>query len=454
MQLLGMGLRYFLLPLLFSTYTVSAQLVISSGAQLSLAGGMNLTLENTDFVNNGNFAPGNGFVIFSGNNSSFIAGNQPVQFSSINIRKTNNASAILQSPIKVPIIILFTSGFLNLNGFDTDLGSTGRLESESETSHITGANGGQVIFSTVMASPSDINPGNLGAIFTSAETLGNVIIKRGHQSQSGNGLASSIFRYYDIVPANNSNLNAELKISYFDGELNNQDENSLVAFKSEDGINWSDQGFTSRNSINNVVAKSGINSFSRWTLTNSSAPLPVLFILFNAKCEANKVTLTWKTAQEQNSSHFDIERSTDGSRWTVIGSISATGNSNSEKSYSFTDNNPAQNSFYRIAEHDRNGRIQYTSVIRASCNMTDRLTIWPNPTQDAVFINIASSSRSQIVINVLDSKGSLVKMQKAEILSGNNQVKVDIGSLANGIYSLSANWNNGQMQKTVQVVKQ
>src|SRR4030095_477593 len=47
--------------------------------------------------------------------------------------------------------------------------------------------------------------------------------------------------------------------------------------------------------------------------------LPVTFISFNAHCKDNKVIITWKTAQEQNSNHFDIERSVDGIRWTVIG---------------------------------------------------------------------------------------------------------------------------------------
>ena len=275
-----MRLKYFLLLLLFPVYTASAQLVISPGGQLSLTG-MTLTIENTDFLNNGNFLQGAGIIAFSGNGSSFIGGDQPLQFPQMHIRKTNNASVILQKPIKISISLSFISGFLNLNGFDIDLGSTGRLELEGETSHITGTNGGQVIFNTVLTAPSGTNPGNLGAVITSSESLGNVIIKRGHQPQSAGGPGSSIRRYYDIIPTENANLNAELKFNYLDGELNGRDENSLGVFKSEDGVDWIDMGFNTRNSQNNFVTKNGIGSFSRWTLSNSSTTLPVHFVLFN-----------------------------------------------------------------------------------------------------------------------------------------------------------------------------
>jgi hypothetical protein len=40
-----------------------------------------------------------------------------------------------------------------------------------------------------------------------------------HVSQSGAGLASNINRYYSITAQNNTNLNATLRLKYFDAEL-------------------------------------------------------------------------------------------------------------------------------------------------------------------------------------------------------------------------------------------
>lgn len=441
---------------LLSVYTVSAQLVITPGAQFSIAGNMQLTLQNTDLINNGNFITGNSIAIFTGSASSFISGSQPTQFFEIEINKTNNSSVLLQRAIGVAQRIRFASGFLNLNGFNADLGTTGHLDGEEENKGITGSNGGEVIFKLSLNSPTGSNPANLGMFISSGQNLGITTIKRGHQSQvNGSGLGNSILRYYDIVPTNNTNLNATLRFRYMDGELNGFNENSIVFFESRNTINWTNLGFTSRDGVTNFVEKNGISSFGRFTLSSAGNVLPARFILFNAKCEGNKTLITWKTAQEQNSSHFDIERSADGSRWIVIGNLPAAGNSNSERSYSLTDNDPLQNGFYRIVEYDLNGNLRYSIALRSSCTATDEVfSLWPNPVHDRVFINIVTSNESQVIIKVFDSKGALVKLQKVTVLQGSNQLSIDIGSLANGIYSLSIDWNNGQTKKVVQVLKQ
>ena len=442
-----------ILPLLLlSSYTISAQLTITSGAQFSLTGNVQLTFQNADLINNGNLAAGNSTISFTGGVPANISGSHPIQFFELRINKTNNASVLLQRAIEVSERVFFSSGFLDLNGFNADLGTTGHLENEQDNSRITGANGGQVVLSTTLNAPSFENPGNLGAIISSNQNLGNIIIKRGHQAQSGSGLTNSILRYYDIIPANNVNLNAVLQINYINAELNGQTENALVFFKTDDGFNWSNQGFTSR--IPNFVSKNGINSFSRWTLSNDNTPLPVLFILFNAKCEGTKVILTWKTAQEQNSSHFNVERSSDGNHWIVIGSLAAAGNSLMEKSYSFTDFNPLQDGIYRIAQYDLNGTVHYTSILRSLCGTPDLFNLWPNPVHDNIFINIATANESRATIKIFDSKGALVKAQAANVLPGINQMNINIRSLANGPYTISVDWNNGQARRTQQLIKQ
>jgi hypothetical protein len=443
----------FLCTITYSTLT--AQLTITPGAQLHISGNPVLTLQNTDLVNNGTFTAGNSKVLFSGNATSFISGSQPVQFYDLEINKTTGNAVVLQRAIDVSQQINFVSGLLNLNNFNTDLGSTGFLNGESENSRITGANGGQVLFTTVLNNPSAANPANLGAIISSTQNMGTVIIKRGHQSQvNGSGMGNSVLRYYDITPVNNTGLNATLRFHYFDAELNSLNENTLVFWKSADAINWSNEGFTSRNTSSNYVEKTGIGSFSRWTLSSINNPLPVLFILFNAKCNGNNVLLTWKTAQEQNSSHFNIESSMDGIVWTVIGNRPAAGNSNIEQTYTFTDNSPVQKSYYRIAQYDIDTRVQYTSVLKAPCDASDRLKVWPNPFSATVFVNITANSRSASAIKVYDMKGSLIKVQRTELLQGSNQVSVNMKNLSAGMYMLIIEWNNGQMKKTVQVIKQ
>jgi hypothetical protein len=451
-----MKLKY-VMPLLFLARSASGQVTITPGAQFSIFSDTKLTLQNTDLINNGDLLVATTSPIsFTGNASSFIAGDGVVRFFKLEINKTGNQSVSLRKTISVGSDVLFTAGFLDLNGFNLDLETTGRLVNENENSRVIGVNGGQVISTAILNAPLLENPGNLGAVITSGQNLGAVTVARGHKALPVTGQDNnSILRYYDIVPVNNANLNATLRFNYFDGELNGFNENLLALFSSEDGITWLNRGFSARSATENFVTQTGINSFSRWTLSNgANSPLGVHFVLFNAKCQDGRVLLTWKTAQEQNSDHFNIEKNTDGNHWIVIGTLPAAGNSNIEKTYSFTENNPIERSQYRIAEYDIDGRAQYTSTITSSCSRVERLSARPNPSHDVVFLNIVAGYNSQATIKIFDNKGALVKTQMQSLLQGGNALKIDLRSLSNGVYTLQANWNNGQTIKSLQVIKQ
>ncbi len=250
-----------LVLLLLYAFRSQAQLVIKPGGQFSMKGGIQLTLQNTDLLNNGDLLTGNSKVSFTGNASSTIGGTQSIQFNELELRKTNGSSVVLQKEISVGQRILFTTGFLNLNGFNADLGTTGHLDGEQENARVIGPNGGEVMFTTSLASPAFVNPANLGLFITSNQNLGNLVIKRGHRPQVNSAGGTSILRYYDILPSNNTNLNATLRCMYFDGELNTLNENNLALFRSQDNINWTNLGFDARDAAANFAFQhSGIRS--------------------------------------------------------------------------------------------------------------------------------------------------------------------------------------------------
>ena len=442
-----------LLIILLVSCKLSAQLTIKAGAQLTVAGNLRVTLQDFDLINDGNFSAGNGITSFTGNKSSSIRGSQLTQFFELDLKKSNDSFLFLQHGIGITNRVLFASGYLDLNGFNADLGTTGKLDSEQEKSRVIGLNGGQVMFTTTLNAPLAANPGNLGAIISSGQNLGSVIIKRGHQPQQGSGLVGSIQRYYDITPVNNKGLNAVLGIEYFDGELNLNSEGGLVFFKSRDTVHWADLGFTTADPSINYVEKVGVDTFMRLTLAINASLLPVNFVSFDAKCERNTVLLNWTATGEQDHQHYKIQKSGDGTSWVAIGDLPVAANGGTS-TYSFTDNNPLQNGYYRIAQYNVNGTVHYSAVAGTSCNLIDAFTIWPNPAHNEVLIKITGNSESAAVINVYDSKGALVVAQKANLTRGINQLRLDIGRLANGIYSLVVEWENGRMKKTVEVMKQ
>ena len=84
-----------LLAILPATYLrLPAQgIKISSGASLVMNGSANLVLSNSGLTNNGQFSPGIGTVVFSGNSAtsgSFINGSSSTGFYNLTLNKSAN----------------------------------------------------------------------------------------------------------------------------------------------------------------------------------------------------------------------------------------------------------------------------------------------------------------------------------------------------------------------------
>ncbi len=94
------------------------------------------------------------------------------------------------------------------------------------------------------------------------------------------GFGSAVQRDYSITPTGGSGYSATLRLHYLDSELNGNDE-SILALWRKDGSNWSAQGATTRDPVNNWVQYAGVTQFSPWALascltsifpTSASAP--------------------------------------------------------------------------------------------------------------------------------------------------------------------------------------
>ena len=429
----------------------AAQLYIGPGAQIQITGNATLALNDMNFVNNGTFSAGNSTVSFLGAGNVSLSGSQPLQFYTIQINKDQGSSVMLQRPVSLSNEVQFLKGFIDLNKQNLDLGSTGWLIGESENSRIIGAAGGEVIITNKLNAPSKVNPGNLGAQISSPRDLGSVTIKRGHQVQ--NLASGNILRYYNISPDNNSDLGATLRFYYFDAELNGLSEKDLVQWSSSDGSKWVDQKLSTRDITQNYVEQTGIKAFSLWTLSTPSDPLPVVFTDFYLRCDGDRAILRWKTAQEINSSHFNIERNS-GTGFISIGKLSAAGNSSTEKSYEFIDLNPAENAQYRIAQYDLDGQVKYTPIVIFHCTLINTWKVWPNPFGQVFTVKIPNDGNGQARLRVIDSKGAEIINRPLILVRGANQFEVNLQKAASGIYLLIVEWMDGQQVKTMRLIKQ
>jgi hypothetical protein len=98
--------------------------------------------------------------------------------------------------------------------------------------------------------------------------------------------------------------------------------------------------------------------------------------------------------------------------------------------------------------------LEFRAGISNKPAANDVLAIYPNPSSDKILVNIMSNSRSQASIKIFDNKGILVKQQQVFLSEGLNQASMDIKNLVTGAYHISAEWEKGQMKKTIQFIKQ
>jgi hypothetical protein len=183
------------------------------------------------------------------------------------------------------------------------------------------------------------------------------------------------------------------------------------------------------------------NWFQLLSVPNLS-PLPVNFTLFNAACNNGTVNLLWKTSGETDSRNFVVERSNDGRNWQGITTIGSSGQSTSEKTYSFTDAAATSTSMYRIAETGLNGKITYSSVIKGNCAGNKLFSVFPNPVRSHTVIDISVDQKTRLNISLVDVRGAVVQQQQVSVMKGTNQVDVNMSTLPKGTYTLMVQWEN------------
>jgi len=195
------------------------------------------------------------------------------------------------------------------------------------------------------------------------------------------------------------------------------------------------------------------NSLTYTTPLALGGTLPVLFSKFDAKCTNTGTLISWATAQEANSSKFEIERSSNGTTWTNIGSVAASGTSSSNRNYQQIDLIGGA-AFYRIKQIDKDGQFIYTDVARTNCQVKNiSSVIYPVPAFDVLNVVIKSDRSVRTQLLVYDMQGKLVKKVDASILNGNNTFKINLIGLASGDYMIRTNDASIELNKIFTITR-
>lgn len=196
--------------------------------------------------------------------------------------------------------------------------------------------------------------------------------------------------------------------------------------------------------------------------TPCSIALPIELADFKVEKIGNTAAkIHWTTASEDNSSHFDIERSTDSKTFLKIGTVKAAGHSHTVLHYDWLDENlPIAQStifYYRLKTYDldRTHHISPTkAIIFDKNNQKISIDVLPNPaTKDnlQIILRGAIAENTATDVTITDLFGRLV-FQKNELIAADTALKIDFGghTINAGVYIVSCqNGLNRVIQKIV-----
>jgi len=173
-------------------------------------------------------------------------------------------------------------------------------------------------------------------------------------------------------------------------------------------------------------------------------PLPLSWLNFTAEKLNEGALLTWSTTEEKNTSHFDIERSSDGKHFTKTGLVKAMGNT-SQNNYHFEDTeNITGIVYYRIAQYDIDGAYTYSVVRSVQHNKAEMLVY---PTKHTGLFNLKLSFMSPvnrpIDVYLFSTLGTEVYHNKYQSTLGNLDADINITDLSSGIYLIRVSTEEG-----------
>jgi hypothetical protein len=211
---------------------------------------------------------------------------------------------------------------------------------------------------------------------------------------------------------------------------------------------------------NNNNNLQGHHSLFRFFISYNGTPcgdqgaLPVSFRAFTASRSNSVVALRWTTATESNNLGFEIQRLMGNGSWQTLSFIAteaAGGNSASDLSYSYVDQNSTKGiSQYRIRQIDIDGRFKLSEIrVVRGYGQKGKTIVYPNPSNDGKVSIIFEEVNAIRDISVTDMSGRVIRQMKG--ITSNN---ILLENLNAGMYNARiVNKETGEQQVEKFVVK-
>lgn len=164
--------------------------------------------------------------------------------------------------------------------------------------------------------------------------------------------------------------------------------------------------------------------------TTGNTTLPITLASFTALSTADAVKLNWSTYSEQNNSHFEIYRSTNGTVFEKIATVKGANNSPVQQYYSYTDFNPfAGLSYYELKQVDNDGKVTSLGIKDAKQKLTtSELSVVKLSGQDLIQLSVYSENSTQTQFQLSDINGKILLKSQVNLVSGLQKITLPFAS--------------------------
>jgi Secretion system C-terminal sorting domain len=196
---------------------------------------------------------------------------------------------------------------------------------------------------------------------------------------------------------------------------------------------YSEYDVTNKSSFDYDFGVGNPNASFGIEVVGSLIALPVELTSFTGKKTGlDQCTLNWATASEKSNEGYDVEKSSDGERFSKIEFVKGAGNSLIEQKYEYRDNSFSQSAYYRLKQNDSDGKYTYSKVIfiENKNSAKSKTSVYPNPNKGVFTIDHSSETEDVSITNAL---GQIVYSNKVKDA---NRSEVDISNLPSGLYQV------------------
>jgi hypothetical protein len=175
----------------------------------------------------------------------------------------------------------------------------------------------------------------------------------------------------------------------------------------------------------------------------AEAILPVELVSFTARANTKTNILSWLVSSENAFSHYELERSSDGvGAWSFLGAVAGAMEGFAEQgAYTFTDEQPRSQNYYRLKMIDLDGSFTYSNIVSLERETEGQLLVYPNPSDGRFSVELPSDEVTNVTL--YDLTGRKLWAESLQAGPSSNRSWTPSGQLEAGVYLLVVTATDG-----------